>query len=77
MNADTIIKNHHSERHGGCYDRGAADSYYSRPIRPHYYKGGTGTSEKVTAVDMTTDEVAAYIAGYDFNEQHGDKKNWE
>jgi hypothetical protein len=62
-------------RHGGCFDRGSADSYYNRGVEPHYYVGGTGTSEKVTK--LTEKEVADYMAGYAFNEQFGDKKSWE
>jgi hypothetical protein len=62
-------------RHGGCFDRGSADSYYNRSIEPHYYVGGTHTSEKVTK--LTEKQVADYMAGYAFNEQFGDKKSWD
>jgi hypothetical protein len=61
-------------RHGGAFDRGAADSYYGRGRRPHFYVGGTGTSEEV--VNLTEAEIEAYHAGYDFNEECGDKKDW-
>jgi len=64
------------KRHGSCFDRGSADSYYNRPRRPHYYKGATYTSEKVTAENMTEEEIANYNAGYDWNENNGDKKDW-
>ena len=63
------------ERHGGLYDRGSADSYYNRGRDPHWYPEGTGHGEKVT--DLTTEEIAEYMAGYDWNEQFGDKKSWE
>ena len=63
-------------RHGGPYDRGSADSYYRRGRNPHYYVGNTGSSERVTIKDMTPDEIAAYHAGYDDNEEHGDYKEW-
>ena len=63
-------------RHGGPYDRGSADSYYGRPRRPHYYRGDTGTSDRVDYADMTPDEVVAYLAGYEDNERDGDKKQW-
>lgn len=66
----------YDERHGGPYDRGSADSYYRRGQNPHYYKGGTATSEKVEAEDMTQDELEAYHAGYDDNEQSGNFKDW-
>jgi hypothetical protein len=61
-------------RHGGPYDRGAADSYYRRPFDPHYYVGGSYMSEKVT--DLTPDERAAYLRGYRDNEALGDHKDW-
>lgn len=61
-------------RHGGCFDRGAADSYYGRGRRPHYYVAGTAMSPIVE--DLTPEEVEAYNAGYDFNEECGDKKDW-
>ena len=64
-------------RHGGPYDRGTADSYYGRGYNPHYYKGDTGTSERVMAKNMTMDEIAAYAAGYEDNEEAGDHKDWQ
>ena len=63
-------------RHGGPYDRGSADSYYRRARNPHFYRGATGTSERVGYKDMTPDEVVAYHAGYTDNEEHGDYKEW-
>jgi hypothetical protein len=63
-------------RHGGPYDRGSADSYYGRGRRPHYYLGNTGSSPRVEAKDMTPDEIAAYNAGYDDNEDDGNFKDW-
>lgn len=65
----------YDSRHGGCFDRGCADSYYGRVRNPHYYIGATGTSERVE--DLTTEELEAYNAGYDYNEQYGDKKVWD
>ena len=61
-------------RHGGCFDRGSADSYYNRGIEPHYYVGGTYDSEKIT--DLTESEIRDYMAGYEWNEKFGDKKDW-
>jgi hypothetical protein len=61
-------------RHGGCFDRGSADSYYHRGIEPHYYAGDTHQSEKVT--DLTEEQLAEYMAGYFWNEKFGDKKDW-
>jgi len=62
-------------RHGGAYDRGAADSWYRRPRRPHYFVGGSYTSEEVT--DLTPDEVAAYHQGFEDNEASGGHKEWD
>ena len=69
----------YNERHGGPWDRGSADSYYGRPEVPHYYIGGTGSSEKIEESDMGAEEISAYHAGYDYNESVGDstrKKDW-
>ena len=54
-------------RHGGAFDRGSADSYYNRPCRPHYFEGATYSSSV---------EWEAYMMGYEYNEAHGDKKDW-
>lgn len=63
-------------RHGGPFDRGSADSWYSRPVNPHYYVGDTATSPLVEMKDMTTEEKQAYLAGYNYNEQFGGKKEY-
>ena len=63
-------------RHGGPYDRGSADSYYRRPRNPHFYAGDTGSSPRIEEACMTPDEIAAYNAGYDDNEEFGDYKEW-
>ena len=60
-------------RHGGAYDRGSADAYYHRPAEPHYYTGATYQSTKIEEVDMSEEEIAAYMAGY--NEENG-RKDW-
>lgn len=62
-------------RHGGPFDRGSADSWYSRAPEPHYYVGGTGSSERVT--ELTPFELEAYNAGYEYNEQYGGKKDYD
>jgi hypothetical protein len=64
----------HDERHGGPYDRGSADSYYRRGRNPHYYVGGTGTSEKI--VDLTISDLDAYNAGYNDNEESRNFKDY-
>lgn len=60
--------------HGGPFDRGAADSWYQRPRSPHKYPNGTGNGPEVT--DLTPEEVEAYHAGYDDNEESGGHKDW-
>ena len=62
-------------RHGGAFDRGRADSYYHRSPNPHYFEGGTYKSDAIT-VEPGTPEFEAYMAGYEYNEAHGDKKDW-
>ena len=64
-------------RHGGAYDRGSADSYYSRGFNPHYYVEGTSTSPRVELSQMTAQEIVAYTAGFNDNELFGDKKSWD
>ncbi len=61
-------------QHGSLYDRGSADSYYGRPRDPHYGGVGGNSGERVSVKDA--DSVAEYMAGYDYNERYGDKKDW-
>ena len=63
-------------RHGSAYDRGGADSYYRRPYQPHYFIGGTYSSEKVPEALMTAEEIEAYKMGWDENEEAGNFKDW-
>ena len=67
----------YDKRHGGPWDRGSADSWYSRPKEPHYYVGDTYSSELVVEESMTLQELEAYDAGYEYNERFGEKKNYE
>ena len=60
--------------HGSFYDRGAADSYYGRPRNPH--RGGVGGDSGPRIDAVLAEEIAAYNAGYDWNETNGDKKDW-
>jgi hypothetical protein len=63
-------------RHGGPYDRGSADSYYSRGFNPHYFEGDTAITPRVEMAQMTAAEITAYTAGFNDNESFGDKKDW-
>lgn len=67
----------YDQRHGGPFDRGAADSYYNRPRRPHFFTDATYASDEIEERFMTRDQIAEYMAGYDFNEQFGGKKQWD
>jgi hypothetical protein len=62
--------------HGNPFDRGVADSYYHRPRDPHCWPTGTYNGQRIEAADMTEEMIEAYHAGYDHNEQFGDKKVW-
>lgn len=60
--------------------RGGMDSRSGRKRNPHYYPAKPtneyGGREKVTSNEMTKDEIKAYHAGYDKNEESGDKKDF-
>jgi hypothetical protein len=62
------------ERHGSLYDRGSADSYYGRQPNAHYGGVGGGSGDRVAVADAVS--VAEYMAGYEYNEQFGDKKEY-
>jgi len=62
------------DRHGSLYDRGSADSYYDRSPNPHYGGVGGDSGDRVAVTDE--ESVAEYMAGYRYNEQYGDKKDW-
>ena len=60
-------------RHGGAYDRGSADAYYHRSPEPHYFTGASYQSTKIEEVDMSEEEISAYMAGYN---ETTDMKDW-
>ncbi len=60
--------------HGCLFDRGSADSYYGRGRDPHY--GGVGGDSGPRVEQLTAEGRAEYMAGYDYNERCGDKKDW-
>lgn len=61
-------------RHGGPFDRGAADCYYRRRAVPHYFVGATHMSEEIKKAQMTEEEIQAYRAGYEWQKASGNKK---
>jgi hypothetical protein len=67
-------KNTVNRGHGSPYDRGSADSWYSRSPQPHKWL----TSCPHSRVELTdAAEIAEYWAGYNYNEEFGDKKEWD
>lgn len=60
-------------RHGGPEDRGAADAYYGRPFRPHYFTGPTYQSTEVPKHAMTPAQQEEYREGF---ENCTDRKDW-
>lgn len=65
----------YDQQHGSFFDRGSADSYYGRIRNPH--RGGVG-GDSGPRIEATTEaEFEAYHAGYDFNEEFGERKNWD
>jgi len=71
----TVHGKEYEQVHGNAFDRGSADSYYGRVRNPH--KGGVGGNSGPRVTELSTDEMEAYHAGYDYNEQHGGKKDYE
>lgn len=70
----SVFPQFNRERHGCLYDRGSADSYYGRPAKPHWYPRGSYNGEPVT--NLTAEEIAEYMAGYNENEAANNKKDW-
>jgi len=66
----------YDDRHGGPFDRGAADSYYRRGITPHFFTGSTYISPLIDEDGMTNEQLDAYHAGYRYNQEQGDFKEW-
>ena len=65
-----------NKSHGSPFDRGSADSYYGRPMNPHYWPAGTYIGEQVSHDEMTIEQIEEYYDGYDWNEKMGFKKQW-
>jgi hypothetical protein len=62
--------------HGSPFDRGSADSYYGRGQDPHWWPEGSYKGVRKESSEMSMQELRAYFAGYEYNEQFGDKKDW-
>ena len=62
------------KNHGSLYDRGSADSHYGRMPNPHYGGVGGDSGPRVEVYDESS--VAEYLAGYEYNERYGDKKDY-
>jgi hypothetical protein len=62
------------KNHGSLFDRGSADSYYRRGPGPHYGGVGGGSGERVEVTDA--ESCAEYMAGFRYNEDLGDFKDW-
>ena len=69
MNSDT-------RGHGSPYDRGSADSYYGRPLSPHWWPNGTYKGQSMEQSQMTLPQVKEYYQGYYDNESAGNFKDW-
>jgi len=67
---------YYDQRHGSPWDRGSADSYYRRSFNPHYFVGDSYNSPRISLAQMTAEEITAYTAGYNYNEDNGDFKDW-
>lgn len=68
-----LMETTYDQRHGGPYDRGAADAYYGRNFEPHFFRGDTYQSARIELEHMTAAEITAYTAGY--NNTH-ERKDW-
>ena len=66
----------YNKRHGGPYDRGAADSHYRRGFDPHYFVEGTYNSPRIEMEDMSATEITAYTKGFNDNDEAGSFKEY-
>ena len=60
------------KRHGSLYDRGSADSWYSRNADPHWYPDGTGNGEKIK-LEKGDKLYDLYMQGYN---EEPDRKDY-
>jgi len=66
-------KTTYNTRHGGPYDRGAADAYYGRRFNPHWYDG---TNRREINPKTEPYSYAAYYTGYWETYEAGDRKDY-
>ena len=64
-----------NKAHGSPYDRGGADAYYRRPIRPHYCP--SGNNQGIEDYDLTKEQEMEYLKGYWDQQKSGDFKDYE
>ena len=64
----------YDKQHGSFFDRGSADSYYGRPRDPH--RGGVGGLSGPRVDATAPEDLEAYHAGYDWNEEFGGRKEY-
>ena len=77
MTKVTFEGKEYDQTHGNAFDRGSADSWYHRPRNPH--RGGVGgdSGPRIETSLLNAEEINNYHAGYDYNEKHGGKKDWD
>ena len=64
-----------NKEHGSPYDRGSADAFYKRPMKPHYYPDTkVGISEPIYT--LTKEQEMEYLHGYWDQESSGDFKDY-
>ena len=68
-----ILEMEENIRHGSPEDRGSADRYYGRHMRPHYFKGATYQSKEVTEENMTKKQIKKYVKAY---KEETNRKIW-
>jgi hypothetical protein len=73
--ARALVESKYDMSHGSYFDRGSADSYYGRQQNPH--RGGVGGDSGPRIEATKPEDIQAYLAGYAYNEQFGDKKSWD
>ena len=74
-----IEKELQSQRHGGPYDRGSADSYYQRQFSPHYFVKDTANSNRIELSASNPEHhelISEYTRGFNHNEAEGSFKEW-